>query len=105
MSGRWLNRIEVVGNRLPDPVTLFVIAIALLMAVSAWLASQQVSVAHPGTGEAITAVSLLSAPILTRLLTDIPQLFAAFPPLGLVLVMMVGVGLAERSGLIAASLG
>ncbi len=105
MSERWLNRIEVVGNRLPDPVTLFVIAIALLMAVSAWLASQQVSVAHPGTGEAITAVSLLSAPILTRLLTDIPQLFAAFPPLGLVLVMMVGVGLAERSGLIAASLG
>ncbi|MDP1540544.1 MAG: AbgT family transporter [Moraxellaceae bacterium] len=105
MSGRWLNRIEVVGNRLPDPVTLFVIAIAVLMAVSAWLASQQVTVAHPGTGEAITAVSLLSAPILTRLLTDIPQLFAAFPPLGLVLVMMVGVGLAERSGLIAASLG
>lgn len=105
MSGRWLNRIEVVGNRLPDPVTLFVVAIALLMAVSAWLASQQVSVTHPGTGEAITAVSLLSAPILTRLLTDIPQLFAAFPPLGLVLVMMVGVGLAERSGLIAASLG
>jgi len=105
MSGRWLNRIEVLGNRLPDPVTLFVIAIALLMAISAWLANLHVSVVHPGTGEAIMAVSLLSAPVLTRLLTDIPQLFAAFPPLGLVLVMMVGVGLAERSGLIAASLG
>ncbi len=105
MAGRWLNRIEVLGNRLPDPVTLFVLAIAVLMACSAWLAAGQVSVLHPGTGEPVAAVSLLSAPVLLRLFTDMPQLFAAFPPLGLVLLMMVGVGLAERSGLIAASLG
>jgi aminobenzoyl-glutamate transport protein len=60
---------------------------------------------HPTTGETVGAVSLLSAEHLRRLLVDMPRIFTGFPPLGSVLVVMIGIGLAERSGLIAASLG
>lgn len=101
----WLNRLERVGNRLPDPVTLFVLAIALLILVSAVLAQQGTQVTHPGDDSRVAVLSLASPAVLYRLLMELPQVFAAFPPLALVLLMMVGVGVAERSGLVAAALG
>jgi aminobenzoyl-glutamate transport protein len=101
---RVLDGIERAGNRLPDPLTLFAVA-ALVVVVASWLAaSAGVSVRHPGTGETVHAVSLLSRDGLRRMLTEMVPNFTAFPPLGTVLVVMLGIGVAERTGLVAAAL-
>jgi aminobenzoyl-glutamate transport protein len=101
---RALDRVERIGNRLPDPFTLFV-AFAVLVAAISWLAaSAGVAVVHPGTGATIEAVNLLNAAGIRRMLTEAVRNFAAFPPLGTVLVAMLGIGVAERSGLIATAL-
>ncbi|MBA4158820.1 MAG: AbgT family transporter [Gemmatimonadetes bacterium] len=101
---RSLDTIERVGNRLPDPVTLFVIMIALVMFASWVAAVAGAGAVHPGTGEAVAPVNLFSGEQVRRILTQMPQTFAAFPPLGLVLVVMLGIGVAERSGLIETAL-
>jgi aminobenzoyl-glutamate transport protein len=103
-SDRWLNRIERTGNALPDPVTLFFIFIAIVM-VASWIAhTAEVSVVHPGTEETITADNLFSSENIRRLFTDMAETFADFPPLGLVLVVMLGIGVADKTGLISAAL-
>jgi aminobenzoyl-glutamate transport protein len=63
-----------------------------------------VTVVHPGTGEPVAAVNLLSRHGVRRMLTEMVRNFTAFPPLGTVLVVMIGIGVAERSGLIGAAL-
>lgn len=101
---RFLDGIEKVGNRLPDPVTLFVILIAVVM-LSSWLAAVLgAAVTHPGSGDTIRAVSLFASENIQRLFVEMPQTFASFPPLGLVLLVMIGIGVADKTGLIAAAL-
>lgn len=101
---RMLDAVERAGNKLPDPVTLFVISIALLMVLSALLAASGVGAVNPADGKPIAAVSLLDGQQIRRLFTELPQIFTSFPPLGIVLVMMIGVGVAERAGLFSAAL-
>ena len=101
---RVLNRIEAVGNRLPDPVTLFVILIAIVLGVSALASFTDVSAVNPATKDTVTAVNLFSGDIVQRLLVEMPKTFSTFPPLGTVLVAMLGVGVAERSGLVGVGL-
>lgn len=101
---RWLGAIESFGNKLPDPVSLFAILIVLVVAGSALAVALDVSVTHPGTGEAIHPVNLFTAAQLQKLLLEMPQTFAAFPPLGMVLTVMLGIGIADKSGLITAAL-
>jgi aminobenzoyl-glutamate transport protein len=103
-TDRALIRVERVGNALPDPVTLFVIFIGMVMVASAIAAATGVSVTHPGTGEQITADNLFSGDNIQRLLVEMPRTFALFPPLGLVLVVMLGIGVADKTGLISAAL-
>ena len=104
MSQRWLNWIERTGNRLPDPVTLFVMFCGLVLVASAVGAAAGWSVVHPATGKTIEVVSLLNGEGLRRIVTDLAKNFANFPPLFTVLVAMIGVGVAEASGLLAAVL-
>ncbi len=99
-----LDGVEWAGNKLPDPVTLFAIAIGLVIGLSVYYAGTGLSVTHPGTGKEVAAVSLLDVEQVRRLFTDMTKVFAEFPPLALVLMMMIGVGVAERSGLIGAAL-
>jgi len=101
---RSLDTVEKQGNRLPQPVSLFLILIGIVLVVSWIAASLGVSAVHPGTGKTITAVNLLNGEGITRILTEMVKTFTAFPPLGLVLVVMLGIGVAERSGLIATAL-
>ncbi|HEX6131000.1 MAG TPA: AbgT family transporter [Actinomycetota bacterium] len=101
---RILDGIERAGNRLPDPLTLFVIAAALVVVASAVASLAGVTATHPGTGEAVRPVNLLSRAGLRRMLLEMVPNFTAFPPLGTVLVVMLGIGVAERSGLVAAAL-
>lgn len=99
---RVLGRIEAVGNMLPHPASLFVILAVLVLVVSAITAYLGVSVVHPGTGEQIKAVSLLNTEGLHRILTSLVSNFTGFAPLGVVLVALLGIAVAEASGLISA---
>lgn len=99
-----LDAIERAGNRLPDPTTLFLIFIAVLVGVSVWGAAAEWSALNPATGKVIEASSLLSDANLRRLLEEMPKTLTTFAPLGTVLVMMLGTGIAEKSGYFSASL-
>lgn len=105
LGARALNAVEWAGNKLPDPVTLFVLAILTVIGLSAYYAASGLTVVHPGTGKEVVAVNLLETDQIRRLFTEMTKVFAEFPPLALVLMMMIGVGVAERSGLIGAALG
>lgn len=99
---RFLNAVERVGNMLPDPVSLFIISIIIVMVLSALL--QGTTSVNPATGEPVAAVSLLDSTQVRRLFMELPQVLTSFPPLGIVLVVIIGSGLAERSGFFAAAL-
>lgn len=101
---RFLNGIEIVGNKLPDPVTLFVILCGLIIILSKVLFMGNVSVVHPLTQETVNVVDLMSKDGLRGILTSIVGNFQGFPPLGLVLVVMLGAGVAEKSGLMESAL-
>ncbi|MEY4999240.1 MAG: hypothetical protein RIS00_1284 [Pseudomonadota bacterium] len=98
----WLDRIERFGNRLPDPVAIFVLLMAVLVGLSAVAAAAGWSATNPATGALIASESLLSQENIRRLLVEMPATFTGFKPLGLVLVVMLGAAVAERSGLFAA---
>jgi aminobenzoyl-glutamate transport protein len=100
----FLDVVEKGGNKLPDPVTVFVIIIAIVMLISLISYMMGVSVIHPNTGEEIEAVNLFSGENIQRMFSEMPQTFAEFPPLGLVLVVMLGIGVADRTGLVTTSL-
>nr|WP_281357944.1 AbgT family transporter [Sporosarcina jiandibaonis] len=102
---RFLNMVETTGNRLPHPVTLFA-ALALLVLIVSWIVSLfGVSVEHPGkAGEMITVKNMLSAEGIEYIFTQMTANFVGFAPLGVVLVTMLGIGLAEGTGLISAIL-
>jgi aminobenzoyl-glutamate transport protein len=100
----WLGRVERVGNALPDPVFLFFYLILGLVALSAVIAAVGWSAVHPTTGETIAAQSLLSADNLRKLFVDMPTTFTHFHPLGYVLTVMLGAGVAERTGLFSAAM-
>jgi aminobenzoyl-glutamate transport protein len=102
LGERFLDIVERVGNKLPDPVAIFVVIIALLMAVSALGAALGWSAINPVTGETLVAKSLLSEEMIRQLLTEMARTFTGFAPLGMVLTIMLGAGVAEHSGLLAA---
>ncbi len=92
-------------RRLPDPVVLFVVALALCAAASLLLAGPHPDTLDPRTGLPIVVVPLLRPDALATGLARVVPAFAGFPPLGVVIVTMLGVGVAERSGLVGAMLG
>jgi aminobenzoyl-glutamate transport protein len=96
----WLSAIESFGNRLPHPTLLFVWLCLLLLPVSALLAIVGPQASHPVSAEAIQVRSLLSGDGVRWILTSMVSNFTGFAPLGVVLVAMLGIGLAEQSGLL-----
>ncbi|HSK10877.1 MAG TPA: AbgT family transporter [Vicinamibacterales bacterium] len=101
---RPLRVVERVGNALPHPGTLFALMALAVVVLSGILARFDLAVTHPGTGEEIRVVNLLTVEGLHRILTSMVSNFAGFAPLGTVLVAMLGIGVAEASGLISAAL-
>lgn len=99
-----LDRIEKTGNRLPHPATLFAIFAVIVLILSDIVHRAGVTAEHPGTGEIIKAISMLNADGLRFMFSNATDNFVYFPPLGIVLVAMIGIGVAEGSGLIAALL-
>lgn len=100
----FLSLVERGGNMLPHPASLFALLAAAVVLVSAVAAQLDLSVVHPGTGETVRPVSLLSLPGIHRMITGAVANFAGFAPLGTVLVAMLGIGVAEGSGLFGAAL-
>jgi aminobenzoyl-glutamate transport protein len=105
-----LGWIERTGNRLPDPVFIFFWLIGFLILISVAASAFGYSAPHPtelddaGAPVIITAESLLSPDNIRRLWVDMPETFTHFHPLGYVLVVMLGAGVAERSGLFGAAM-
>ena len=101
---RFLNTIERVGNKLPDPAVLFLISLIVVWVLSMLLAPVVFSEIDPRTGEAITVNNLLTGAALASFLSNMVTTFTSFAPLGVVLVAMLGVGVAEHSGYINSGL-
>lgn len=110
-----LGLVERVGNKLPEPAMIFVWLIAVLMLLSAlgawlgWSASLNYTGKEaPQWGDlqdgvlTYRATSLFSEENVTRLLTEMPRTLTGFAPLGLVMVLILGAAVAERSGLFSA---
>ncbi|MGN9165953.1 AbgT family transporter [Tissierellaceae bacterium HCP3S3_D8] len=101
---RILDGIENIGNKLWDPVSLFLILCFILLVVSFGLSKKGTFAIHPGTGERIEAINLLSKESLQVIIGNITGNFQGFPPLGLVLIVMMGAGLADKTGLMTAAI-
>ena len=112
-GSRVLNWIERIGNKLPDPAALFLIALVLTWIISALLAPVQFSDPDPRTivrdaagnvtaAKAIRVNNMLSGEAITTFLARMVKTFMEFPPLGVVLVALLGVGVAEHTGFIQA---
>ncbi|MBE5315085.1 MAG: AbgT family transporter [Xanthomonadales bacterium] len=100
----FLNVVERAGNLLPHPATLFFLLTVLVVLLSALAAQFDIGVAHPKTGELVSPVNLFSAEGLQRIMGNLVTNFTSFAPLGTVLVALIGIGVAEHSGLIGACL-
>ena len=96
---RLLDKIEIAGNKLPHPATLFAIMSGIIIVISGIATYFDLEAIHPGTKEIISVRNLMSADGLRWMFTHVEHNFVSFPPLGLVLVIMVGIGVAEGSGL------
>ncbi|UXI00692.1 AbgT family transporter [Photobacterium sp. TY1-4] len=97
---KFLNFIERAGNKIPDPALLFFWALLLVWALSALLSQFEFGLIHPVTGQAIEINNLLTGQSLAEFLAGMVKTFTGFAPLGIVLVAMLGVGVAEASGFI-----
>jgi aminobenzoyl-glutamate transport protein len=104
LLSRFLSIVERGGNALPHPATLFAILAVSVIVISAIASQFDLTVVHPGTQKPIQPVSLLSIAGLHRIMTEMVSNFAGFAPLGTVLVAMLGLAVAEGSGLIGAGL-
>ncbi|RNA67392.1 AbgT family transporter [Alteribacter keqinensis] len=102
---RSLDGIERTGNKLPHPVTLFAIFALMVILASGLFSALGTSVQHPDPEEGIIEVnSLMNAEGIRYIFESAVDNFVGFAPLGTVLVTMLGIGIAERSGLISAAL-
>ncbi len=102
---RFLDTVEWLGNLLPHPVTLFAmlaIGMVFLSGLFGWLGVAVIDPRPGSAGATIEAVSLLNAEGVRRIFGNLVSNFVNFAPLGVVLAAMLGVGVAEKSGLLSA---
>ena len=101
---RILNGIERAGNALPDPAALFLILLLVVWALSALLAPIEWAEIDPRSGEPLRVSNRLAGPAIAEFLSTLVTTFTGFHPLGVVLVALLGVGVAEHTGYINAGL-
>lgn len=101
---RFLNAIELIGNKLPDPAVLFVMSLFLVWGLSGLMSGMAFTEIDPRSGDPISVTNLLTGQGMATFLAGMVQTFTAFPPLGVVLVAMLGIGVAEHGGYINAGL-
>ena len=101
---RLLDGVERAGNRLPDPALLFLLLLLGVWGASALLAQFEFQQLDPRTGAAVKVENLLTAASLTTFLSGMVGTFVNFYPLGVVLLAMLGIGVADHTGFIRAGL-
>ncbi|WP_211225453.1 AbgT family transporter [Amycolatopsis nigrescens] len=99
---RVLDFVDRAGNKLPHPFWLFVILSVLVVLASWLLAALDVSVVSPADGKEVGVKSLVSDAGVQMMLGDLIKNFVNFPPLGLIVVVMLGVAVADKTGLLPA---
>ena len=99
-AGGFLGWIERMGNRIPDITMLFICAFVITCILSAILSQMHFDYIHPSTHEPITVKNMLDADALITLLTKMVTNYTGFPPLGMVIVATLGIGIADGSGYI-----
>ncbi len=104
LFNRFLNNIERTGNKLPDPAILFFYLMVFVWILSAVLSPIDFGEVHPLTGAELSVNNLLTGAALANFFATMVGTFTSFAPLGIVLVAMLGVGVAENSGWIDAGL-
>ncbi|MCX7833738.1 MAG: AbgT family transporter [Ignavibacteria bacterium] len=96
---RFLDKVEIIGNKLPHPAILFLI-LAFIVVIISYIAHYfDFTAIHPVSNEVIHPKNLLSSDGIRWMYTNVVKNFVNFPPLGLVLAVMIGLGVAEGSGL------
>lgn len=101
---KFLRRVEILGNKMPDPMLMFIVLAVAVVVASAICSALGVSAVNPTTGETVTVVNLLSKSGMLRMLTSAVTNFTGMSALGLTLTCMLGVGLCEASGLFSVAL-
>jgi aminobenzoyl-glutamate transport protein len=101
---RALDAIERLGNRLPDPAVLFAVLLVVVLLLSAWLSTLTFEQVDPRSGAPIVVRNLLQADNLLAFFSQMVATFVGFHPLGVVLVAMLGIGVADHAGFIGAGL-
>jgi aminobenzoyl-glutamate transport protein len=101
---RALAWVERIGNKLPDPAMLFVLALLIVWVVSAVLSGMSFTVPAQGEPRTLEVQNQLTGSALATFLSGMVTTFTGFAPLGVVLVALLGVGVAEHSGFINAGL-
>lgn len=97
----FLDWVERVGNKIPHPFILFCCLAAAIVIISAVCTIFKIQVVDSVTSKVVVAKSLLSAEGINFMLQSMVKNFTGFSPLGLVLVMTLGIGLAEHVGLVS----
>ena len=104
LTHRALATVERIGNKLPDPAVLFIVLLAAVWLLS-WLFSYgDYSAIDPRSGAPVVIVNQLSGASLTAFFSSMVTNFAHFHPIGVVLVAMLGIGVAEHTGFINSGL-
>lgn len=98
---RFLDRIERLGNALPNPSVMFLMLTIAIILLSGLVSAIGLQAIHPVTKEVLTPVDLLSAQGIRYILVEMVKNFTSFAPLGTVLVAMLGFSLSEKSGLLS----
>ncbi|MEM1094475.1 MAG: AbgT family transporter [Bacteroidota bacterium] len=95
---RLLGSVERIGNKLPDPAMLFLFSLFVVWVLSALLSGVEFADIDPRSGEPIRVINLLTGTALATFLSNMVEIFTGFAPLGVVLVAMLGVGVADEAG-------
>ena len=95
-----LDVVERAGNRLPNPTVLFIVLCLIILGLSGLSAAISLQAVHPVNGTTIHAINLISIAGLHRILSESVTNFTSFAPVGTVLVAIMGIGVAEHSGLL-----
>lgn len=104
LTSRFLSSVERVGNKLPDPAVLFIALLAVVW-VTSWLLSYvDFDMVDPRNQQPLKVNNLLTGAALTQFFSSLVTNFSHFHPVGVVLVTMLGIGVAEYTGFINAGL-
>ncbi|WP_374622927.1 AbgT family transporter [Pandoraea sp.] len=102
-----LGLVEWLGNALPHPVTLFALMTVGVIALSSISAGLGISAADPrpaNAGDILSVTNLLTGTELVRWASTVTTNFTSYAPLGTVLVALLGISIAEHSGLLSIAL-